>query len=149
MKKLYLISSLFVVLMMASCMGGSSKSGPKDIADKFLKAYLQVNIDEARKYVAKDLKEDFPESRQMNEYEKQFVKIMKAHSSSHGYRFELDPLDSDIDDDEADLYYMVTAKANPGFMGEANIELEKGIDGNWYVTYYDIDYDDSALDLDY
>lgn len=146
MKKLYLLASVVVMAVAVSC--GGSKGGPQDVADKFMKAFLvDMNIDDARQYVSDGLKSDFPETNNMNELEKHFIQIMKDHSKTHGYKFEYNPAESETESDDAEICYIVTAKGNPDFKGEASIELEKGADGKWLVTDYDVDRDESAIDF--
>lgn len=148
MKKLYLISSLVMMLAVVSCGGGSKASDPRDVADKFMKSFLvDLDMDATRAYVSPDLLDDFPETKNMNELEKHFIQILKDHTKSHGYKFEYNAADSETGETEADISYVVTAKANPDFKGEADIELEKGEDGKWYVVDYDIDRDEEAIDF--
>lgn len=147
MKKLYFLIPVFAVAVAMGC-GGGSKGGAKEVADKFMKAFVvDMDIDGARKLVSDELKDEFPETAGMNELEKHFVQILKDHTDAHGYSFAYNDAESEIGSDAADLYYVVTAKGNPDFTGEANVELEKGEDGKWYVVDYSVDRDEDAIDF--
>lgn len=146
MKKLILLIPVLSAVIAVGC-GGGPKGDAKGVADKFMKAFtVDLDIDAARKLVADELKDEFPETAQMNELEKHFVQILKTHVESHVYAFAYDGAASQIGEDAADIHYTVTAKGNPDFAGTANVELEKR-DGKWYITDYSVDRDESAIDF--
>lgn len=146
MKKIYFLVSALAMMVCLSC--GGSQSSPQAVADKFMTAFLvDFNIGEVRQYVSEELKSDFPEEANMNQLEMHFIDILKEHTKAHGYSFAIDKATSEIDGDDAEIHYVVTAKGNPDYQGEAEIELEKGIDGKWYVTDYEVGRDENAIDF--
>lgn len=146
MKKIYVLTAVIAMFAAAACGGGATS--PRKVADEFTKAFLvDFDLDRARQYVSPELKEEFPSENEMNEIEKSFLKVFKDHAASHGYNFVYEEAASSVSGNEADIHYTITAQGNPAFTGEADIELEKGADGKWYVTDYDIDRDESAVDF--
>ncbi len=147
MKRPLLLSVVFVSMLAVSC-GGSKNAGPQDVAGKFAKTFfVDMNLEASRRFVSAELLEEFPAADEMNDLEKQFVKILFDHAKAHGYRFEYDAESSAIAESAADICYKLTAKGNPDWEGKGEVDLEKDADGKWTVTDYEFDRDESAIDF--
>lgn len=147
MKTVLLLSSAITMLLAVSC-GGRHNAGPKTVADKFAYAYfVEMDIDVARRYISPALQEEFPETAEMNDIERQFIGILQDHAKARGYAVEYDAERSKIDDGIAEIYYKLTAGSNPEWTGTGMVELTKDTDAGWIVTDCEFDRDDRDLDF--
>lgn len=148
MKKMFIISAMFVSMLAVSCGGGAKSGSAKDVAGKFTKAFfVDMNLEAARRFVAPELLDEFPEAGDMGELEKHFIKILADHAEAYGYRFEYDAGKSVATDSIADIFYVLTANGNPDWKGTGEVDLAKDADGRWTVNDYAFDRDENAIDF--
>lgn len=144
---LILLSAGMMSGMLAVSCGGS-KNGPRQIADKFTKAYyLDIDFGTTREYVSEELRLGLPEEGKMGELEKMFVDVLKEHGAEYGYRADYDDSRSNFGDTTAVFFYNLTARGNPEWKGGGEVELAKDAEGRWIVVDYRFDRDDEAIDF--
>ncbi len=148
MKKALFIAVMCVSMLAVSCGGGAKNGSAKEVADTFAKAFfVDMDLDAARRYVAPELLEEFPEAGDMSELEKHFVKTLSDHAKAYGYKVQYDAEKSGVGEDSATVFYILTARGNPDWKGTGEVDLAKDADGRWAVNDYAFDRDESAIDF--
>ncbi|GIJ95182.1 DUF4878 domain-containing protein [Capnocytophaga stomatis] len=119
MKKIFLILTVFLALLTASCSGDS----PKSVAEKFLTAMENQNFEEAKKYSDDSMKQlltmldDMPKENN-KKAENAKVKVTKVEKEG----------------DKAKVFYIIESSEIEGESKEQSIDLKK-IDGKWKVSF--------------
>ncbi|MDR0371654.1 MAG: hypothetical protein LBH80_07385 [Prevotellaceae bacterium] len=130
------IWTLFFFIAMSFTACGSS-SDPLGIAEKFAKAYFNVDYDTCNKLMDGD---EFTPSNEMSSMEKSMIKAMKKEAKQMQYVFALDKENTYVREDFAYVYFIITSAVEPGFEEMIEVKLEKEDTAGWYVAdYFDLD----------
>lgn len=134
MKKIFALMAIAAAaLIMTSCGGGSGS--PKDVADKFTKAFVEdFDIETAFKYcndsAKKELGGDFSEMK--SEYPELFTAMREAVKTLK-ISFTHDAENSWEREDAAHVAYDLKSGSNPDYERKGYVDLKKE-NGKWAVS---------------
>lgn len=128
-KAVFLLAVLFSVVLFFNCGGGND---PKDVADKFAKAYLiDHDVNEYTKYLDSKTKESLldPVMKDYHKQQQEAVKNLKL-------KYQIDKEKSLVNQSGASIYFNITSDTDPVYKKSARVDLKQDLDGKWFINYY-------------
>jgi hypothetical protein len=121
----------FVAALLVAC--GGSSSNPVKIAEEFVTAYLNADYDKCNEMMEDD---EFNPSSKMSSAEKAVVNAMKGEAEKMQFLITVDNEYTDIDTEDADVYFDITSETDSEFKETMRVSLEKDDNGKWIVGRY-------------
>lgn len=135
-KLLFLTAAIILSLAITSC--GSASSDPHKAAEQFANAFYAGDFDKCNKLTSSTHKDEFTPEKEMSSLEKTVLKAIRAEAKKMGYRIKVDKEASEVEDDRAKIWFIITAKGDSNFDERGYVNLLKE-DGKWGVTRYNLD----------